>query len=341
MEEKNTVCVESSISASNFSVDREVVLLTCLAVRQNREENAKQGFTFLLKSLQEAADDDAKICALKQVETCLLAAVRRKNTQLAQGWLADAEPFLISLMQQKELMQQTAEFWLSLTFAVCDKKMAALQPNLQNLLRAWVRNNGTAEAAVYSKLLSEILSLAARMARRDWQEEKHFLLRQVLWCAVRFQSLVQWQMLLTQFALHFVVYVRWDGFHKACFAYPELVELYLIMLCRAGKAGLSATMQAAYLQIALRDMRDLVANASRCAMQDDMEIFRQWYQFFWQLAGDNSRRKGRLLLLLQLAIKYWLGTRPKTGRKQVRFLEDLLNPNLIKEPYETLLQNII
>ncbi len=341
MEEKNTIGVENSISASKFSADKEIVLLTCLAVRQGREEKAKQGFTILLKSLQGAADNDTKIFALQQVEICLLTAVRRKNTQLAQGWLIEAEPFLLALMQQKELMQQTSEFLLTLAFAVCDKKLAALQPIVQKLLRAWVRSNGTAESTAYSKLLNEILSLAARMARRGWQEEKHFLLRQVLWCAVCFRSLVQWQMLLSQFALHFAVYARWDGFPKACFAYPELVCLYLILMRRAARAGLDEELRTAYLQAALRNMRDLAANASRCAMQDDMEIFRQWYQYFWQLAGDNLQRKGRLLLLLQLAIKYWLGTRPKTGRKQVRFLEDLLNPNLISERYEALLQNII
>ena len=341
MEEKNTMGVENSISASKFLADKEIVLLTCLAVRQSREEDARRRFTVLLEHLQEAADNYTKICALQHVETCLLTAVRRKNIQLAQSWLVETEPLLKVFMQKKEFVRQTSEFWLSLAFAVCDKKSAALQDVVQNLLRAWVRSNGTAESTVYSKLLNEILSLAARMARRGWQEEKHFLLRQVLWCAVRFRSLVQWQTLLSQFALHFVVYARWDGFPKACFAYPELVCLYLILVRRAGRAGLDEELRAAYLQAALRNMRDLAANASRCAMQDDMDIFRQWYQYFWQLAGDDFQRKGRLLLLLQLSIKYWLGTRPKTGRKQVRFLEDLLNPCLISERYELLLQNII
>ena len=85
----------------------------------------------------------------------------------------------------------------------------------------------------------------------------------------------------------------------------------------------------------------MAANVSRSTMVDDMDIFRQWYQYLWQMAGEDKQRKGRLRLLWQLAIRYWQGTRPKTSRKQVRYLQDLLEPSAITTAYEKLLQSVI
>ena len=92
---------------------------------------------------------------------------------------------------------------------------------------------------------------------------------------------------------------------------------------------------------ALRTVRDIVTNIARSTMQEDMDIFRQWYQYLWQLAGEDGKRKQSLLLLLQLSIRYWQNTLPKSSKKQLRFLEDLLQPMLINKEYEELLNVII
>ena len=136
------------------------------------------------------------------------------------------------------------------------------------------------------------------------------------------------------------MYARWDGFTKACEVYYELVLLLLVLVRRSGRRTIPLEQRAAYLQLALRTVRDLVTNIARSTMQEDMDIFRQWYQYLWQLAGEDVGRKQRLLLLLQLSISYWHSTLPKSSKKQLRFLRDLLEPSYISAGYETLLRRI-
>ena len=90
----------------------------------------------------------------------------------------------------------------------------------------------------------------------------------------------------------------------------------------------------------MRNIRDVIANSARNAMTEDMDIFREWYKFLWKISTENENKKQRLRLLLQLAIVYWQNTRTKTSRKQAKFLNDLLSPNLITEEYKKLLQYI-
>ena len=83
-----------------------------------------------------------------------------------------------------------------------------------------------------------------------------------------------------------------------------------------------------------------MTNIARSTMQEDMDIFRQWYQYLWQLAGEDAQRKQRLLALLQLSIEYWHSTLPKSSKKQLRFLQDLLQPNCVSAECEALLKVI-
>ena len=188
--------------------------------------------------------------------------------------------------------------------------------------------------------------MAARMARRGWRREARFVLRLVARAALKGgrqrqeERLPLWRSILARLSLHFTGYARWDGFAKACEAYGELVSLLLLLARRSGRKELPWAVRTASLQLALRTVRDLVTNNARSNMQEDMDIFRQWYQYLWQLAGEDPARKQKLLLLLQLSIRYWQLTLPKSSKKQLRFLEDLLQPNLINAEYEELLQSI-
>ena len=187
--------------------------------------------------------------------------------------------------------------------------------------------------------MAEWLNLAARMARRRWREETAFLLREAGRWLLKQQDLQWWTWSLQQLQLHFVVYARWDGFDKACRMYRELTLLYRLLLRRVPMA--QPEQQAALLQLLLRHLRDVTTNVSRSAMLDDADIFRQWYSFWWQLTAEDKSAREELLRLLQLAITYWQQTMPKTSRKQITLLKDLLQPNLIAGEYALLLQKII
>lgn len=308
----------------------ELVLEVCLAVRRDELQAARDGFTKILESA-------AKQSLFKDIGDCLLAAVRRQQRQLFDEWLEQAREALLSLAAEPERSAEAADFLTRLSFVVCDRRLAEAQPALAQLVRRFAN---AASADIAARLWAELLSLAARMARRGWREETAFLLRLYLRELLKRDDSAVWQQRLLALQLHFVAYARWDGFTKACAAYQELLLLFLLLVRRTGKKIYTKEQQEQYLLLSLRTLRGIISNAARSSMKDDMDIFRELYQYLWQLAGDNKRRRQQLQLLLQLAISYWQSSLPKTSRKQARFLEDLLQPSLIDKLHEDLLNRI-
>lgn len=306
----------------------ELILETCIALRDGREQNACTAFSGIIA---EAADNEA----LQAISCCLLVALRHRQRQLFAAWMQESRPRLEQLLVNTQLAHQGGSVLLRLTFAVCDRRFAEVRPMLALLVRRWLRTQAD-NTAMLQEFMGEWLSLAARMARRRWREETAFLLCEAGRWLLMQQDLQRLAWSLQQLQLHFVVYARWDGFDKACRMYRELTLLYRLLLRRVLRKQ-----QTALLQLLLRHLRDVTANVSRSAMLDDADIFRQWYSFFWHLTADDKSAREELLRLLQLAITYWQQTMPKTSRKQAVLLKDLLQPNLIDGQYALLLQKII
>lgn len=306
----------------------ELSLETCIALRDGREQNACTAFSGIIA---EAADNEA----LQAISCCLLVALRHRQRQLFTAWMQASRPRLEQLLVNPQLAHQGGSALLQLAFAVCDRRLAEVRPILALLVRRWLRTQA-GDTALLQEFMAEWLNLAARMARRRWREETAFLLREAGRWLLKQDDLQWWPWSLQQLQLHFVVYARWDGFDKACRIYRELTLLYRLLLRRVLRKQ-----QTALLQLLLRHLRDVTANVSRSAMLDDADIFRQWYSFWWQLTAEDKNAREELLRLLQLAITYWQQTMPKTSRKQIKLLKDLLQPNLIAGQYALLLQKII
>ena len=306
----------------------ELILETCVALREGREENACTAFSGIIA---EAADNEA----LQAISCCLLVALRHRQRQLFAAWMQASRLRLEQLLVNPQLARQGGSFLLQLVFAVCDRRLSEERAALALLARRWLRTHA-GDTALLQEFMAEWLNLAARMARRRWREETAFLLREAGRWLLKQDDLQWWTWSLQQLQLHFVVYARWDGFDKACRMYRELTLLYRLLLRRVLRKQ-----QTALLQLLLRHLRDVTTNVSRSAMLDDADIFRQWYSFWWQLTAEDRSAREELLRLLQLAITYWQQTMPKTSRKQITLLKDLLQPNLIVGQYALLLQKII
>lgn len=306
----------------------ELSLETCIALRDGREQNACTAFSGIIA---EAADNEA----LQAISCCLLVALRHRQRQLFTAWMQASRPRLEQLLVNPQLAHQGGSALLQLAFAVCDRRLAEVRPILALLVRRWLRTHA-GDTELLQEFMGEWLNLAARMARRRWREETAFLLREAGRWLLKQDDLQLYYWSLQQLQLHFVVYARWDGFDKACRMYRELTLLYRLLLRRVLRKQ-----QTALLQLLLRHLRDVTANVSRSAMLDDADIFRQWYSFWWQLTAEDKNAREELLRLLQLVIIYWQQTMPKTSRKQIKLLKDLLQPNLIAGQYALLLQKII
>ena len=306
----------------------ELILETCIALRDGREQNTCTAFSGIIA---EAADKKA----LQAISCCLLVALRHRQRQLFTAWMQASRPRLEQLLVNPQLAHQGGSALLQLAFAVCDRRLAEVRPILALLVRRWLRTQA-GDTALLQEFMAEWLNLAARMARRRWREETAFLLREAGRWLLKQDDLQLYSWSLQQLQLHFVVYARWDGFDKACRMYRELTLLYRLLLRRVLRKQ-----QTAFLQLLLRHLRDVTANVSRSAMLDDADIFRQWYSFWWQLTAEDKNAREELLRLLQLVITYWQHTMPKTSRKQIKLLKDLLQPNLIAGQYALLLQKII
>lgn len=309
----------------------ELILETCVALREGREENACTAFSGIIA---EAADNEA----LQAISCCLLVALRHRQRQLFAAWMQASRLRLEQLLVNPQLARQGGSFLLQLAFAVCDRRLSEERAALALLARRWLRTHA-GDTALLQEFMAEWLNLAARMARRRWRDETAFLLREAGRWLLKQDDLQWWAWSLQQQQLHFVVYARWDGFDKGCRMYRELTLLYRLLLRRVPMA--QPEQQAVLLQLLLRHLRDVTANVSRSAMLDDADIFRQWYSFWWQLTAEDKSAREELLRLLQLAITYWQQTMPKTSRKQIALLKDLLQPNLIVGQYALLLQKII
>ena len=309
----------------------ELILETCVALREGREENACTAFSGIIA---EAADNEA----LQAISCCLLVALRHRQRQLFAAWMQASRLRLEQLLVNPQLARQGGSVLLQLAFAVCDRRLSEERAALALLAWRWLRTHA-GDTALLQEFMAEWLNLAARMARRRWREETAFLLREAGRWLLKQQDLQWLPWSLQQLQLHFVVYARWDGFDKACRMYRELTLLYRLLLRRVPMA--QPEQQAALLQLLLRHLRDVTTNVSRSAMLDDADIFRQWYSFWWQLTAEDKSAREELLRLLQLAITYWQQTMPKTSRKQITLLKDLLQPNLIAGEYALLLKKII
>lgn len=306
----------------------ELILETCIALRDGREQNACTAFSGIIA---EAADNEA----LQAISCCLLVALRHRQRQLFTAWMQESRPRLEQLLVNPQLAHHGGSVLLRLAFAVCDRRLSEERAALALLARRWLRTHA-GDTALLQEFMAEWLNLAARMARRRWREETAFLLREAGRWLLKQDDLQWWAWSLQQLQLHFVMYARWDGFDKACRIYRELTLLYRLLLRRVLRKQ-----QTALLQLLLRHLRDVTANVSRSAMLDDADIFRQWYSFWWQLTAEDKNAREELLRLLQLVITYWQQTMPKTSRKQIKLLKDLLQPNLIAGQYALLLQKII
>ena len=259
-------------------------------------------------------------------------AARMRKGELFTEWLKEAEEKLSLTLNQVE-QDKAVDFIIALTFIVCDRRYVdslAVVRNLANQVITSIQDKKLLQA-----LFNEWTSLIAQMARRNWSEVNSFLLTVLLKALLKKQDLQVLKLTLLQLNMHLQMYSRWDGFEKAFITYQELQYFYLLLLKRAGRMEIAEDLRKQYFVIVLRSIRDWIANVARIGMLDDLDIIRDWQEL---LKNNLSKSVQTWVdLLVQLEINYWHLTKPKTSRKQLEYLADLLEPNVITDGYGKML----
>lgn len=312
---------------------QQLSLLACVALKTGREQAAEECFT---KMLSVAADKVSAACYLASIKNILVMAARTRREDLFTRWLEAARTQLCLLMQAGE-KQKSADFILALVFVACDRRFLSALGTLRSLVEQFLR--GCGDVKVLQAFLGEWTSLLAQLARRRWREVNSFLLRILLKALLLQKDLRLLQLVLLQLNMHLQMYSRWDSFANAFTVYGELQYFYLLLLKRAGNPKFTEAERSRYLLLTLRSIRDWVANVARTNMQDDLEIIRAWQQLLKE--NISGGLQAWVDVLVQLEINYWHLTKPKTSRKQLEYLADLLEPDCIPQEQREILNKLV
>ena len=314
-------------------MDKSIIITGCLAIRDNNPELAQSSLDELLKG--DYSDEEL----LQGACNLLLYAARKHWDDTFCLWLEQLEPrlgVLVGIAPAKPVM---GDFLLGISYAACDKRLASALPLLRRLVQKYLQN--VVDDNLLESFLCEWSSMVARMVRRSWQAETTWLLKVIFSVLLRKRNLKLYDLVLLHLQMNFVMYCQWDGLEKAVAAYKELQLLYAYFLQKAISKRTPIEEKHKYFLLALRNIRGVVSNISRALMVDEMEVFKDWYAMLQYQQNGNSKGQLRMKVMVQLSILYWKETKPKTSRKQMSYLKELLEPNVIPPAQAELLQKVI
>lgn len=319
------------ISAAN-NILWEISSFGCTAVKSSLNYYAEQCFNAVLQAELFKVSADIHLNCLKNM---LIMAARMRQKDLFNNWLALAEPIIKQYLDTKVYASYMAEFLKPIIFIVCDRRYTESFKRIRNFLLLFAVR--TDDMNIIKNVCSELTSLITQIAKRNWQEVTDFLINTLLYVLLKKNNLELMKYILLQLNMHYQMYSRWDGLDNAYRAYNKLHIFFYILINKAGNKKIDYEIRKQYLLLALRNMRDLIANISRTSMQDELQIIRRMYELLTEQASGKMQYRAQRFI--QLEIRFWNLTKPKTSRKQLAYLHDLLEKQLITaEDNELLLQ---
>lgn len=317
----------------------QLSLAGCIALKAGETVSAKACLDKLLAMEWTGSDADVEdevSVYLEALQNLLAAVAKKRSETLFYEWLDAAQIKISDIISDTVNSQKIAEFLLTLTFIVCDRRFTSCFSLNQILVQQFILHG--ADKAERQKFLDEWTNLTAQFARRKWADVSSFLLNTLLKIVLRIADKQLMGSVMLRLNMHMAMYSRWDGFENAFGAYKNLQLFFLIVLRRAESEKCSEEERRQYLLVTLRSLRDLAGNVARGNMQEDLDIFRKLDELLKKNLPQNLHKEARRLV--QLAIAYWSLTKPKTSRRQLEYLADLLNPCLIDDKLQKIVQSL-
>lgn len=326
-----------------------IVLDFCLALQAGEQEKLEQLGPKLAEKLNTVSGQQL-LDALRKV---LSTAIRKRRNDIFEQQLQAQEAALLEVLAKPEFQDTGREFVDFLVYTVVDRRLTEMRAITCKLVKAFTQNLSTTKLCGF---WNEWTSLTARIVRRQWLSEAHWLERVMLEQLWQKRDLQLVQLVMWQLQMHLAMYCRVDGNEGVFHSYKPLFNSYLVIADYQNSGVLKNKELEGWLQTVLRSFRDIVTQLARSKMAEPADVYLELYAL-WQKsieepeadttapvwkrpASTTKRQELRIKRFLQMVITYWSLTNPKSSRRQVEYLQEIMEPRQITPECKALLKKL-
>ena len=346
---------ESSAGDLQFKMET-LGLLACLALKQNYCRSALKALNLLSVCSLDIAPEDAQtdnllsVCSLDiapedaQTENVFLqnlryAAVMAARTHNKDIFAAAVSKLAVRYAKNNYIKENTGAFIRvlnALMFIAADRRYTDILPMLRWLSLRLCRNENVTEELLFP-FLRGWACLAAQAARRGWHDVVNQLLNGLFYFLLKQRSFTLTRSILMYVMLHMQMYAAWDGVAKAFEVYAPVQNFSLVLLKQMLKEA-DGKLRIKTVRLLLRSWRDFIAAAARQAMEDELSLYQSWFSY--GEAKESKKYRQRSRLFIQLTLGYWASQQPRTSKKQLKYLKNIFEQDLVKDKYLQLLEDV-
>ena len=210
----------------------------------------------------------------------------------------------------------------ALMFIAADRRYTNVLPMLRWLSLRLCKNEAVGEDLLLP-FLREWACLAAQAARRDWLDVTAQLLNGLFYLLLKQNSFALTRSMLLYVMMHMQMYAAWDGAEKAFTVYAPVQKFSLLLFDRFVKS---------------KDENQRVEAVRLLLRLPNLRRNQSWFAF--GEAAESEKYKKRCRLFIQLTLGYWSAQQPRTSKKQLKYLKNIFEPDLVKDKYLRLLEAV-
>lgn len=328
---------ESSAGDLQFKMET-LGLLACLALKQNYCRSAQKALNLLSVCSLDIAPEDAQTenVFLQNLRYAAVMAARTHNKDI---FAAAVSKLAVRYAKNNYIKENTGAFigvLNALMFIAADRRYTDILPMLRWLSLRLCRNENVTEELLLP-FLRGWACLAAQAARRGWHDVVNQLLNGLFYFLLKQRSFTLTRSILMYVMLHMQMYAAWDGVAKAFEVYAPVQNFSLVLLKQMLKEA-DGKLRIKTVRLLLRSWRDFIAAAARQAMEDELSLYQSWFSY--GEAKESKKYRQRSRLFIQLTLGYWAAQQPRTSKKQLKYLKNIFEQDLVKDKYLQLLEDV-
>ena len=314
-------------------MDSSINLLSlngCRAIKQGDINRATE-------LLNEALTSEDKIL-LDATRNMFQMAVRRHHIDVLDSWIEILMPRLREILLRDDLFSEAKDFLEALVFSVCDHRLHNMFKKVGELVI--ILDDSCKDPWQLKDFLIELSSLSARMSLRKWNEEAIWLNFLVMDSAVNRKDIKFLDAILFQVDLNSIMYAKNFGLDAMLELYKQVQFTYIYLLNSCASKEMNHEEIVACTRLALRNERNLMTNLARVTMQEEYEVYQNWFKNMWRQFSDSDVLQTFSVFLVRMTVEYWRRTKPKSSCNQIPLLANIAEPKSLCGIYKEILDEI-